>query len=132
MKPISEINKNYTNQQIHNYYLNGDDVFLERFFVKQINHRFINGEGSKILYHFNVDQEQDFLNDLKSNSLFDSKKNRLGYGKGFYDKYLNKYLRRYKKILTIGVAFSFQKHHRLPINRNDVKLDFIITEKGIY
>ena len=74
MKTISEIIKNYTNQQIHNYYLNGDDVFLERFFVKQINHRFINGEGSKILYHFNVDQEQDFLNDLKSNSLFDSKK----------------------------------------------------------
>ena len=33
--------------------------------------------------------------------------------------------------MTIGVAFSFQKHHKLPINKNDVKLDFIITEKGI-
>ena len=63
---------------------------------------------------------------------FASYKYRLGYGKGFYDSYLNKYLKNYKKILTVGVAFSFQRHHKLPINQNDVKLDFIITEKGIY
>ena len=63
---------------------------------------------------------------------FDKNKYRLGYGKGFYDRYLNKYLKQFKNILTVGVAFSFQRHHKLPINRNDVKLDFIITEKGIY
>ena len=63
---------------------------------------------------------------------FDRNKYRLGYGKGFYDRYFKKYLNQSKNILTVGVAFSFQKHHKLPINRNDVKLDFIITEKGIY
>ena len=63
---------------------------------------------------------------------FDKNKYRLGYGKGFYDRYLNKYLKQSKNILTVGVAFSFQKHHKLPTNQNDVKLDFIITEKGIY
>ena len=63
---------------------------------------------------------------------FDKNKYRLGYGKGFYDRYLNKYLKRFKNILTVGVAFSFQRHHKLPLNRNDVKLDFIITEKGIF
>ena len=63
---------------------------------------------------------------------FDKNKYRLGYGKGFYDRYLNKYLKQFKNILTVGVAFSFQRHHKLPINKNDVKLDFIITEKGIY
>ena len=63
---------------------------------------------------------------------FDKKKYRLGYGKGFYDRYLNKYLKKFKNILTVCVAFSFQRHHKLPINKNDVKLDFIITEKGIY
>ena len=63
---------------------------------------------------------------------FDKDKYRLGYGKGFYDRYLNKYLNQFKNILTVGVAFSFQRHHKLPINKNDVKLDFIITEKGIY
>ena len=63
---------------------------------------------------------------------FDKNKYRLGYGKGFYDRYLNKYLKKFKKILTIGVAFSFQKHHNLPVNSKDVKLDYILTEKGIY
>ncbi len=63
---------------------------------------------------------------------FDKENYRLGYGKGFYDRYLNKYKKQFKNIMTVGVAFSFQKHHKLPINRNDVKLDFIITEKGIY
>ena len=63
---------------------------------------------------------------------YDKNKYRLGYGKGFYDRYLNKYLKKFKNILTIGVAFSFQRHHKLPINQNDVKLNFIITEQGIY
>ena len=63
---------------------------------------------------------------------FDKYKYRLGYGKGFYDRYLNKYLKKFENILTVGVAFSFQRHHKLPNNQNDVKLDFIITEKGIF
>ncbi len=64
---------------------------------------------------------------------FDKDKFRLGYGKGYYDRYLNKYIKQYKKkILTIGVAFSFQKHHKLPKSKDDVKLNFILTEKGIY
>ena len=63
---------------------------------------------------------------------FDKDKFRLGYGKGYYDRYLNKYIKQYKDIMTVGVAFSFQKHNKLPINKNDVKLDFILTEKGIY
>ena len=61
---------------------------------------------------------------------FDRNKYRLGYGKGFYDRYLNKYLKKINNILTVGVAFSFQKHHKLPINKNDVKLNYILTEKG--
>ena len=63
---------------------------------------------------------------------FDNNKYRLGYGKGFYDRYLNRYLKKFKNIITIGIAFSFQKYHKLPVNNNDVKLDYILTEKGIF
>ena len=63
---------------------------------------------------------------------YDSKNNRLGYGGGFYDRYLNKYLKTHNNILTIGIAFSFQKHHKLPVSNNDVKLNYILTEKGIF
>ena len=61
---------------------------------------------------------------------FDNRKYRVGYGKGFYDKFLSKYLKINKKTLTIGIAFSFQKFHNLPINSKDIKLDYILTEKG--
>ena len=63
--------------------------------------------------------------------VFDKFKFRIGYGKGFYDRYLTKFIKNYKKILTVGVAFSFQRYHKLPISKNDVKLDFILTDKGL-
>ena len=62
---------------------------------------------------------------------FDNNKSRLGYGQGFYDRYLNKLNKIKKNFLTVGVAFSFQKYHKLPANNKDVKLDYILTEKGI-
>ena len=64
--------------------------------------------------------------------VFDKHKHRLGYGKGFYDRYLNKYLKKFNNILTVGIAFSFQKYHKLPKDKNDIKLNYILTEKGIY
>ena len=63
---------------------------------------------------------------------FDKNKYRLGYGKGFYDRYLNRYLKKFKNIFTVGIAFSFQRHDNLPVSQKDVKLDYIITEKGIF
>ena len=62
---------------------------------------------------------------------YDNKKNRLGYGKGFYDRYLKSYLYN-NNILTIGIAFSFQKHNKIPVSNNDVQLNYILTEKGFF
>ncbi len=61
---------------------------------------------------------------------FDNKLNRLGYGGGFYDRYFEKNLKQ-KNIIKIGLAFSFQKIKKLPINKFDKKLDNIITEKNL-
>ena len=61
---------------------------------------------------------------------FDGKLNRLGYGGGFYDRYLSKVQDKYK-IVKIGVCFSFQKISNIPVNNYDIKLDYIITEKKI-
>ena len=61
---------------------------------------------------------------------FDKNKFRLGYGGGFYDRYISRVL-KFKKVLTIGFAFSFQELKKIPINKYDQKLDFILTEKGI-
>ena len=59
---------------------------------------------------------------------FDKNFNRIGYGGGFYDRYIKK-IRNQKKVLTIGFAYSFQKVKKIPTNNYDIKLDFIITNK---
>ena len=61
---------------------------------------------------------------------FDKNKFRLGYGGGFYDRYISKIL-NIKKVITIGFAFSFQEIFKIPTNKFDQKLDFILTNKGI-
>ena len=61
---------------------------------------------------------------------YDGHLNRLGYGGGYYDRYIEK-LEKIKKVIKIGLAFSFQKISSIPINQYDKRLDFIFTEKEI-
>ncbi len=53
----------------------------------------------------------------------DTKCNRLGYGKGYYDQFLTHYPRP-----TIGAAFESQIFDSLPVNEQDIRLDLIYTE----
>ena len=61
---------------------------------------------------------------------YDNDLNRLGYGGGFYDRYIEK-IEKIKKVIKIGLAFSCQKIKNIPLSKYDKKLDFIITEKEI-
>ena len=61
---------------------------------------------------------------------FDKNLNRLGYGGGYYDRYIEK-LSKKKNIIKIGLALSFQKINKVPINVYDQKLDYIVTNKYI-
>ena len=61
---------------------------------------------------------------------YDDNLNRLGYGGGFYDRYIKK-IEEIKKIIKIGLAFSYQKVKEIPMDQYDKKLNFIITEKEI-
>jgi 5-formyltetrahydrofolate cyclo-ligase len=58
---------------------------------------------------------------------FDNKGYRLGYGKGFYDKFYGKN----KNILYVGFGYNFQKFPKLPSKHYDLKFDAIITDKYI-
>lgn len=59
---------------------------------------------------------------------FDLKGNRLGYGAGYYDRFLAKY----PDITRIGLAFACQETSVIPCDTNDVKMDMVVTENGIY
>ena len=58
---------------------------------------------------------------------FDKNFNRIGYGGGFYDRYIKR-IKKNKSIITIGLAFSFQKVKKIPINKHDIKLDFVVSD----
>jgi len=62
---------------------------------------------------------------------FDNFLNRIGYGKGYYDRSLKKISKIKKNAISLGIAYSFQKCQKIPTNKHDFKLDYIFTEKGI-
>ena len=55
---------------------------------------------------------------------------RLGYGGGYYDKYLSK--NGIGDVKKIGIAFSFQEVEEIPFEDHDERLDWILTEKHLY
>ena len=54
---------------------------------------------------------------------FDKANNRLGFGKGYYDKYLAN-----KNIKKFGICFKEQLLDDIPTDNNDIKMDLIITD----
>jgi len=61
---------------------------------------------------------------------FDKNLNRLGYGGGYYDRIIEKLMKK-KNFLKIGLAFSKQKINNLPVSKYDKKMDYVVTEKYI-
>ncbi len=59
---------------------------------------------------------------------FDKNKNRIGYGKGFYDRFLDKY----PQLSTIAIAFDFQVVEQIPFDEHDWNPQILITEEHTY
>jgi 5-formyltetrahydrofolate cyclo-ligase len=55
---------------------------------------------------------------------FDRSGNRMGRGRGFYDRMLKSTV----GALKIGIAYDFQMLDEIPVEPHDVKMDRIITE----
>jgi 5-formyltetrahydrofolate cyclo-ligase len=58
----------------------------------------------------------------------DRQGNRLGYGKGYYDKFFNRLAAANIFPLKVALAFSFQVLNNVPSIEADVPLDYIATE----
>lgn len=59
-------------------------------------------------------------------SVFDAQGGRLGYGGGYYDKFL---ANDAPQALRVGLAFELQMIPEVPILPHDQRLDYIVTEK---
>lgn len=58
---------------------------------------------------------------------FDPLGGRIGYGAGYYDRFLE----AYPGVLKIGVAFSCQEVREVPAEPFDISLDLIVTEEKV-
>jgi 5-formyltetrahydrofolate cyclo-ligase len=79
-----------------------------------------------------VDEAPEVLPDILLVPLarFDRALNRIGYGKGHFDRAIAG-LREKKTILTIGLAFSSQETETIPAEDHDRRLDCVVTESEV-
>lgn len=79
-------------------------------------------------------------------AVFDRERHRIGYGGGFYDRYINRLLQQSEQtdsmesprthsesitLTTAALAYSCQVLEQIPYEEHDVKPDILITEQGI-
>jgi len=62
-------------------------------------------------------------------SVFDRAGGRLGYGGGYYDRFL---FREARRAFRIGLAYDMQIVDRVPVERHDQLMDLVVTESNIY
>lgn len=61
---------------------------------------------------------------------FDRDKNRVGYGGGYYDRYLERY--RGNNLITIALAYDFQVTDKIETEEFDRKPQWVVTDKEIF
>lgn len=66
---------------------------------------------------------------LVPGSVFDKKKERMGYGGGFYDRFLRD---KAPQAVRIGLAFSMQVVEHLTPRPHDQAMDLVVTEDGCF
>jgi 5-formyltetrahydrofolate cyclo-ligase len=87
---------------------------------------------------FNIPEPKDNNNEIIPQLFFvpclgfDLEGFRIGYGGGFYDKTFEKLKQLNLVFYTVGFAYDDQKQNKLPVEKFDYKLDFVLTEKQLY
>ena len=61
--------------------------------------------------------------------VFDKKGNRIGYGKGFYDKFL---AQCQPNTLKVGLSFFSAENEISDMYKNDITIDYCVTPNSIY
>lgn len=59
---------------------------------------------------------------------FDRQGNRMGYGKGYYDRFFEEK----SGCVKAGVAYELQVVDQLPTKENDLPMEYLVTEKGVW
>lgn len=90
--------------------------------------RKIDGEWQQVAFRAGTPIPEEFDMIIVPMLGFDNTMHRIGYGAGYYDKFLA----TQPDAKKIGVCFEIGKVEHVPIEPHDIKLDKIITESKIY
>lgn len=137
---ISYLSEVSTYEIIKHTLKNGKRVFCPKVLSSGIMEFYeINSLQDVVLGYKNIPEPKvtdvPYQNENLSKSLmimplvgFDNHKNRLGYGGGFYDRYLQ----RFPALTKFALAFECQRYEdELPTEETDIRAELIITEKRI-
>lgn len=104
-------------------------VFYQILSEKQLEKGFMGilepKENMQLCYRFHADEDTLVL---LPGVAFDTAGFRIGYGRGFYDKFLSSR----RQLSTMALAFACQIVEELPREAHDIKMDKIVTEEIIY
>ena len=130
----SSIGSEVQTNDIINYFLNeGKSVSLPKVSQDEMTFRKVEDVSKLEKGEFDIPEPKDNAQVEEKHDVIlvpcvglDNEGNRIGYGAGFYDKYLEK-----KDLIKIGLSYSKQIVKTIPISDGDVKMDWIITEKDV-
>jgi 5-formyltetrahydrofolate cyclo-ligase len=63
---------------------------------------------------------------------FTRRGDRLGYGGGYYDRFLRLINSKNKKVTVCSLVYERLVYNFLPVKENDVPVDYLITETGVF
>jgi len=97
--------------------LSNTDLIVGKYGIKE---PFIPSDSSDSCVSDNI----DLL--LVPGIVFDTNGFRIGYGYGYYDKFI---ARKKNSIVSVGLAYEFQVCEKVPRSDNDQKINVLVTEK---
>lgn len=97
-------------------------IDMDNLVLGKFNIRSVNPENQ-----INIDPKSIDLV-LASGLGFDKKGNRIGLGAGYYDRFIAKVL----KGTILGVSFSNHLIDLVPVEKNDMSMDYLVTEKNLF
>ena len=110
----------------------GKKVVLPKCIGEKMEFYIISTNEKYLISNFNIEEPLS-NNIIDRNSIdlaivpgicFDNNKNRIGFGKGYYDKYFGD-LDTFK----IGICYSEQVTDKIPIDEYDIKMNLVITDR---
>lgn len=120
---------------IDDVYKDGKCAWLPRIFGDDMEMYYYDQDTPVVLGAFNItepDSDRVLEPDDKTlvvmpGAVFSLDRDRIGYGGGFYDKYLDKH----KGVKTVAACYDMQIKEKIPTEPHDIKPQAVVSEKRI-